>query len=71
MAWYQARTSDRRWSDDVPIVGMGSLDDYVVHLPSGEHGVSRCGERMRDPWRCGPWIAFEYWEVCDVCVERW
>jgi len=65
MAWYQAR------DHDVPIIGMGSLDDRVVHLPGGEHGVSRCGEMMRDPWQCGPWIAFEYWEVCDVCVERW
>jgi hypothetical protein len=35
-------------------VGMISLDDRVLHRPGPTHGVALCGEKMRDPWKCGP-----------------
>jgi len=52
-------------------VALMSLDDRVLHVPSDEHGVARCGETMRDPWAAGPFASIDRRAVawCEVCCE--
>ena len=48
-------------------VAMMSLDDWVLHLPSDTHGVARCGQTMREPWKAGPLDMLEPDTYCLDC----